>query len=112
MHASTITDSPRKSGRSPSRRLRHWVTRSVASRNDLDLGAQTLRREAAFPSNSDRSLRTVARDNWAEDPDAILAKPHEPGAYHLLRIHLVGNFNDRLLAVIFDLVLSEGTHLA
>src|SRR2546429_9206895 len=112
MHASTITDSPRKSGRSPSRRLRHGVTRSVASRNDLDLGAQSLGREAAFPSNSNRSLRTVARDNSAEDPDAVFAEPHDPSSDDLLGIHFAGNLNDRLVAVLFELALAEGSHRA
>src|SRR2546430_14262901 len=88
------------------------VTSSVASRNDLDLGAQSLRREATFPSGTDRSLRTVARDHSAEDPDAVLAEPHDPGADHLLGIHLAGNLNDRLVAVLFELALAEGSHPA
>src|SRR5439155_7677709 len=84
----------------------------VASRNDLDLGAQTLGREAAFPPYTDRPLRTVARDHPAQDPNAVLAKPHDPSAYHLPRIHLTGNLDDRLVAVLFELALTESSHRA
>src|SRR5438445_655913 len=60
----------------------------VASRNDLDLGAEGLRREAAVPADAERALRAV------EEDDLRLVDPvHEAG--ELLRLVLDGTEPER-----------------
>src|SRR2546427_13250851 len=51
----------------------------VASRNDLDLRAEGLRREAAVPSDPEGAPGTGEGPHPAPDPDAGPSGPHHPG---------------------------------
>src|SRR2546425_8109653 len=58
--------------------------------DDLDLGAEGLRREAAVPPDAERALRTVEGHDPPQDPDAVLAGPHDPGSQELGRVLRLG----------------------
>src|SRR3989442_6971321 len=51
----------------------------VASRNDLDLRAEGLRREAAVPPEADRALRALQGPDPAQDLQGGFYGPHAPG---------------------------------
>src|SRR2546422_10327976 len=72
----------------------------VASRNDLDLGAEGLRREAAGPPDTERAPRAVQRNDPAPDLEAVLAGPHHSGSQELGRVLRLGEVDDRLVAVL------------
>src|SRR2546428_291386 len=82
----------------------------VASRNDLDLGAKRLRREAAVPPDAERALRAVERHDPAQDREAVLAGPHDPGSQELGRMLRLGEGHDRLVAVLLELAVTERGH--
>src|SRR5437867_1814680 len=82
----------------------------VASRNDLDPGAEGLRREAAVPPDAERPLRAVERDDPAQDLQAILAGPHHPGSHEFGRVFRLGEAHDRLVAVLLELAVTERGH--
>src|SRR3989442_2824717 len=52
----------------------------VASRNDLDLRAEGLRREAAVPSDPECAPGTAKGHDPAQDLDSRLSGPHHPGS--------------------------------
>src|SRR5439155_8129005 len=82
----------------------------VASRNDLDPGAEGLRREAAVPPDAERPLRAVERDDPAQDLEAILAGPYHPGSQEFGRAFRLGEGHDRLVAVLLELAVTERGH--
>src|SRR2546425_7518718 len=82
----------------------------AASRNDLDLGAEGLRREAAVPPDPERALRAVERYDPAQDLEAVLAGPHDPGSQELRRLLRLGEVHDRLVAVLLELAVTERGH--
>src|SRR5256712_10982784 len=53
----------------------------VASRNDLDLRAEGLRREAAAPSDAECPLGTPKGHDPAPDLEPALFGPHHPAAH-------------------------------
>src|SRR2546425_10106029 len=55
----------------------------VASRNDLDLGAEGLRREGAGPPDPGRALRALEGPRPGQDLPAGSAGPHPAGAHGL-----------------------------
>src|SRR2546428_12623144 len=55
----------------------------AASRNDRDLAAERLRREAAVPPDAERAPRAVEGHHPAQDLEAVLAGPHHPGSPEL-----------------------------
>src|SRR5438552_16705761 len=75
------------------------LVRSVSG-NNLDPFAQGLRRKTAIPSDADRSLRTVAGDDPAQKPLAVLPKPHDPSPMDLFQVDRPFRLNDRLVAEI------------
>src|SRR2546426_517714 len=82
----------------------------VASRNDLDLRAEGLRREAAVPPDAERALRAVQRHDPAQDLQAVFAGPHHAGSQELRRMLRLGEVHDRLIAVLLELALTERDH--
>src|SRR2546428_6527690 len=82
----------------------------VASRNDLDLGAEGLRREAAVPPDAERALRAMEGHDPAQDLEAVLAGPHDPGSQELGRMLRLGEGHDRLVAVLLELAVTERGH--
>src|SRR2546425_1773605 len=52
----------------------------VASRNDLDLRAEGLRRGAPGPPGAERAPRAVERHHPAPDLQAVFSGPHPPGS--------------------------------
>src|SRR5437667_12160751 len=82
----------------------------VASRNDLDPGAEGLRREAAVPPDAERPLRAVERDDPAQDLQAILAGPHHPRSHEFGRAFRLGEGHERLVAVLLALAVTERAH--
>src|SRR5438552_4452600 len=85
------------------------LVRSVSG-NNLDPFAQGLRRKTAIPSDADRSLRTVAGDDPAQKPLAVLPKPHDPSPMDLFQVDRPFRLNDRLVAVLFELAVAERRH--
>src|SRR2546427_1959634 len=85
-------------------------TRRIASRHDLDLGAEGLRREAAVPPDAERALPAVKGHDPAQDLDAVLSGPHHPGSQELPRMVRFGEVHDRLVAVLLELALAERSH--
>src|SRR2546422_299980 len=81
-----------------------------ASRHDLDLGAEGLRREAAVPPDAERALPAVKGHDPAQDLDAVLSGPHHPGSQELPRMVRFGEVHDRLVAVLLELALAERSH--
>src|SRR2546426_6152024 len=82
----------------------------MASRNNLDLGAERLRREAAVPPDAERALRAVEGHDPAQDLEAVLAGPHDPGSQELGRMLRLGEGHDRLVAVLLELAVTERRH--
>src|SRR2546427_10500135 len=82
----------------------------VASRNDLDLRAEGLRREAAVPSDAECALGTVKGHDPAQDLDAVLSGPHHPGSQELRSMLWLGEGHDRLVAVLLGLSLAGRSH--
>src|SRR5205809_1019083 len=82
----------------------------VASRNDLDPGAEGLRREAAVPPDAERPLRAVEGHDPAQDLEAVLAGPHHPGSHEFGRVFRLGEGHDRLVAVLLELAVTERGH--
>src|SRR2546422_5585150 len=82
----------------------------VASRNDLDLRAEGLRREAAVPSDAECALGTVKGHDPAQDLQAVFAGPHHAGSQELRRMLWLGEVHDRLVAVLLELALAERSH--
>src|SRR5437867_2544424 len=82
----------------------------VASRNDLDPGAEGLRRETAVPSDAERPLRAVEGHDPAQDLEAVLAGPHHPGSQEFGRVFRLGEGHDRLVAVLLELAVTERGH--
>src|SRR5438445_886107 len=80
------------------------------SRNNLDLGAKGLRREAAVPPDAERALRAVEGHDPAQDLEAVLAGPHDPGSQELGRMLRLGEGHDRLVAVLLELAVTERSH--
>src|SRR2546425_12344851 len=58
----------------------------VASRNDLDLRAEGLRREDAGPSDAESALGNVTGHYPAQDLDGVLSGPHHPRSPELPRM--------------------------
>src|SRR5205823_5197064 len=83
---------------------------ALRSRDDLDLGAEALRRKAAVPSDAERALRAVEGHDPAQELQAILAGPHHPGSQQLRRLLGIGEVHDRLVAVLLELALPERGH--
>src|SRR2546425_703072 len=82
----------------------------VASRNDLDLGAEGLRREAAVPPDAERALRAMEGHDPAQDLQAVFAGPHHAGSQELRRMLRLDEVHDRLIAVLLELALTERDH--
>src|SRR5207249_4069952 len=82
----------------------------VASRNDLDPGAEGLRREAAVPPDAERPLRAVEGHDPAQDLEAVLAGPHHPGSHEFGRVFRLGEGHYRLVAVLLELAVTERDH--
>src|SRR5437016_8976092 len=82
----------------------------VASRNDLDPGAEGLRREAAVPPDAERALRAVEGHDPAQDLEAVLAGPHDPSSQELRRMLRLGEVHDRLVAVLLELAVTKRGH--
>src|SRR5256712_10537161 len=82
----------------------------VASRNDLALGAEGLRREAAVPPDAERALRAMEGHDPAQDLQAVFAGPHHAGSQELRRMLRLDEVHDRLIAVLLELALTERDH--
>src|SRR5207244_5571285 len=82
----------------------------VPSRDDPDLRAEGLRREAAVPPDAERAFRAVEGHDTAEDLDAVLSGPHHAGSQELRRVLRLGGIHDRLVAVLLELALTERGH--
>src|SRR2546426_5881749 len=82
----------------------------MASRNNLDLGAERLRREAAVPPDAGRALRAVEGHDSAQDLEAVLAGPHDTGSQELRPLLRLGESHDRLVAVLLELAVTERGH--
>src|SRR6266704_5457125 len=80
------------------------------SREDLDLGAEALRREAAVPPDAKRPFPPVEGHDPAQDLQAVLAGPHHPSSQELRRMLRLGEGHDRLVAVLLELALTERGH--
>src|SRR2546428_3230635 len=61
-------------------------TRRIASRHDLDLGAEGLRRAAAVPPDPQRGLPAVKGHEPALDLGAVLSGPPPPSAHERPRL--------------------------
>src|SRR5439155_791013 len=83
-----------------------------ASRKDLDLGAQGLRRKSTIPPDPDRPVRTVAGHDAALNPDAVLTEPYRAGSDGLCSDIHARHLNDCLVAVLFELALAERRHFS
>src|SRR3989442_14882260 len=81
-----------------------------ASRNDLDRGPERLRREAAVPPDAERALRAVEGHHPAQDLEAVLAGPDDPGPQELRRLLRLGEGHDRLVAVLLEFAVTERGH--
>src|SRR3989442_6067880 len=57
----------------------------VASRNDLDLRAEGLRRGAAVPPDAERAPRGVQRHEPGPELQSVFSGPHPPGSQELRR---------------------------
>src|SRR2546427_6827591 len=88
----------------------HASARVMQSRNDLDLRAEGLRREAAVPPDAECAFRTVEGHDPAQDLEAVLAGPHGPRTQELARVLRFGEVHDRLVAVLLELALTERDH--
>src|SRR5438128_1257489 len=82
----------------------------MASRNNLDLRPERLRREAAVPPHAERAFRAVEGHDPAQDLEAVLAGPHDAGSQELRRTLRLGEVHDRLVAVLLELAVTERGH--
>src|SRR6266511_1922089 len=78
--------------------------------NELDRGAEALRREAAVPPDAERAFPSVEGHDPAQDLEAVLAGPHHAGPEEIGRLLRLGEIHDRLVAVLLELALTERGH--
>src|SRR5207245_3670139 len=79
-------------------------------RNNRDLRPEGLRREATVPPDAERALGAVEGHDPAQDLEAVLAGPHDPGSQQLGRMLRLGEGHDRLVAVLLELAVTERGH--
>src|SRR6266511_2242043 len=78
--------------------------------NELDRGAEALRREPAVPPDAERAFPSVEGHDPAQDLEAVLAGPHHAGPEEIGRLLRLGEIHDRLVAVLLELALTERGH--